>query len=216
MQALLAEKKQLIEEKNAIGTARENTRDKINARTNEEKTARSELKFSNIESIDSQIRELEARQARTTMTLQEEKKIVKDIHNLEMSKKAVASLADMRAAIELLKSQKIELDRNFNEKTNQIKDCFDRITAQRTLLDNLNKDSVLNREAVPNLKSRQNDIKKEVDQKYQEIKVLRAEFKAKEEAYYVALAEERQRKKEQKQKEIEAKKAEEEARRKAE
>eukprot|EP00604_Paraphysomonas_vestita_P002005 CAMPEP_0174820146 /NCGR_PEP_ID=MMETSP1107-20130205/3791_1 /TAXON_ID=36770 /ORGANISM="Paraphysomonas vestita, Strain GFlagA" /LENGTH=154 /DNA_ID=CAMNT_0016034917 /DNA_START=492 /DNA_END=957 /DNA_ORIENTATION=- len=121
------------------------------------------------------------------MTLQEEKKIVKDIHNLEMSKKAVASLADMRAAIELLKSQKIELDRNFNEKTNQIKDCFDRITAQRTLLDNLNKDSVLNREAVPNLKSRQNDIKKEVDQKYQEIKVLRAEFKAKEEAYYVAL-----------------------------
>lgn len=216
MKELLEEKKILLEEKTAIGSARETTRDKINTRTNEEKTARSELKFNNIESIDSQIRELEARQARTTMTLQEEKKIVKDIHNLEMSKKTVAALADMRAAIELLKAQKIELDRNFNEKSAQIKDCFDRIAAQRTILDNLNKDNTQNREAVPSLRSRQTDIKKEVDLKYQEIKTLRAEFKAKEEAYYAALTEERQRKKEQKQKEIEAKKAEEEARRKAE
>lgn len=150
------------------------------------------------------------------MSLNDEKKILKEIHNLQMSKKTVASLADMRAAIELLKQQKIEIDRNFAEKSNQVKTVSEKITTQRALLEGMTKDNSQNREAIPSLRNRQTEIKKEVDQKYQEIKNLRQEFKAKEEAFYAALAEERQRKKEQKQKEIEAKKAAEEARRKAE
>jgi uncharacterized coiled-coil DUF342 family protein len=199
-----------------LSTARDAARDKINARMNEEKNARSELKFNNLASIESQIRELEARQARTTMSLQEEKKIIKDIHHLEMSKKTVATLAEMKAAIEILKQQKIEIDRNFNEKSNQVKNVNERITTQRNVLENLTKDNSQQRDAIPSLRNRQNEIKKVVDEKYQEIKTLRQEFKAKEEEFYLALAEERQRKKEQKQKEIEAKKAAEEARRKAE
>jgi chromosome segregation ATPase len=206
----------LIDEKTTLSTARDAARDKINARINEEKNARSELKFNNLASIESQIRELEARQARTTMSLQDEKKILKDIHQLQMSKKTVATLADMKAAIELLKQQKIEIDRNFNEKSGQVKNVNERITAQRAVLEGLTKDNSEQREALPGLRSRQNEIKKVVDDKYQEIKTLRQEFKAKEEAFYLALAEERQRKKEQKQKEIEAKKAADEARRKAE
>jgi hypothetical protein len=185
----------LIDEKTTLSTARDAARDKINARINEEKNARSELKFNNLASIESQIRELEARQARTTMSLQDEKKILKDIHQLQMSKKTVATLADMKAAIELLKQQKIEIDRNFNEKSGQVKNVNERITAQRAVLEGLTKDNSEQREALP---------------------ALRQEFKAKEEAFYLALAEERQRKKEQKQKEIEAKKAADEARRKAE
>lgn len=216
LQQLINERKQLLDEKNLLSTQRDTARDRINAKMNEEKNARSELKFSNIESIESQIRELEARQARTTMSLNDEKKILKDIHNLQMSKKTVASLADMKAAIELLKQQKSEIDRKFAEKSNQVKSVSERITAQRALLEGMTKDNSQNREAIPNLRTRQTEIKKEVDQKYQEIKTLRQEFKAKEEEFYAALAEERQRKKEQKQKEIEAKKAAEEARRKAE
>ena len=150
------------------------------------------------------------------MSLQEEKKILKDIHHLEMSKKTVTTLVDMKAAIELLKQQKIEIDRNFNEKSNQVKNVNERITAQRAVLENLTKDNSQQRDAIPSLRNRQNEIKKAVDDKYQEIKTLRQEFKAKEDAFYLALAEERQRKKEQKQKEIEEKKATEEARRKAE
>ena len=216
LQLLLSEKKQLLDEKTQIGISRDHTRDKINLKINEEKVMKSELKFNNLESIDSQIRELEARQARTTMSLQEEKKIIKDIHALEMSKKIVSVLLEIRSSIEELKLQKIEFDQLYNNKLKQIQGCFDQINSQRLRIEKINQEKLENREVIPNLKIRQNEIKKEIDQKYQDIKTLRNEFKLKEDAYYLALSEERQRKKEQKQKEIESKKLEEELRRKTE
>jgi uncharacterized coiled-coil protein SlyX len=174
------------------------------------------LKFSNLESIESQIRELEARQARTTMPLQEEKKLLKEIHQLEMSKRTISTLTEMRNGIEILKQQKLEIDRQFNEKSAQVKGISDRISAQRDVLEEINKGNIFQKEIIPSLRVRLTEIKREMDRKYQEIKTMRQEFKEKEEAYYVALAEERQRKKEQKQMEIEAKKIADEARRKAE
>jgi uncharacterized coiled-coil DUF342 family protein len=202
-------------EKEALGVSRDKARDKIIAKTNEEKTARSELKFSNVESIESQIRELEARQSRTSMTLNDEKKIIKEIKALQMSKKTLAGLAELRAAIEALKVEKSAIDKSYNDKMAELREVGDRIGAQREVLDALNKDNSTKSEAVPAYRARQNELKKLIDDKYQAIKTLRSEFKAKEEAYYAQLAEERARKKEQKQKEMEARQAEEEARKKA-
>jgi hypothetical protein len=216
LQVLIKEKKHFLDEKNILSTARDAARDKINLRMNEEKIARSELKFHNLESIQSQIRELEARQARTTMSLQEEKKILKDIHNLEMSKRTVTTLLEMKSVIESLKQEKVEIDRKFSEKSLKVKEISDQITTQRAVLEELNKGNLENREVLPSLRGRLGEIKREMEEKYQLIKIMRAEFKVKEEGYYIALAEERQRKKEQKQMEIEAKKIADEARRKAE
>mmetsp|Transcript_2969 Transcript_2969/g.4497 ORF Transcript_2969/g.4497 Transcript_2969/m.4497 type:complete len:496 (+) Transcript_2969:73-1560(+) len=215
MQALIAEKKQLVAEKNALGDARDAARDKINARINAEKAARSDLKFSSLEAIDKQIRDLESKQARTTMSLTDEKKIIKEIKALQASKKTVATLADMKQAIEALKVEKSAIDKNYLDKASEVKRVNERLTAQREVLDSLNKDNSQNREAIPSLRQKQSEIKEQVNSKYQQIKALRAEFKAKEDAYYAHLAEERARKKEARQKEIEARKAQEEERRKA-
>lgn len=214
MQALNADKKQLMNERNALQQSRDAARDKINAKMNTEKAMRTELKFSSVESIDSQIRELETRQARTTMSLNDEKKIIKDIKALQMSKKTVLELKQMKEAIDQLKVEKAAIDKACAEKTQELKVLGERITAQRAVLDNLNKDNAETRDAVPALRNKMTELREKSNEKYQQMKAMRASFKAQEEAYYAQLAEEKARKKEAYLKEKAERAAQEEARRK--
>lgn len=214
MQGLISEKKQVLNERNALGQSRDAARDKINAKINAEKAARAELKFSNVESIDSQIRELETRQARTTMSLNDEKKIIKDIKALQQSKKTVTELSNMKTAIDLLKTEKAAIDKSYNDKNQELKVLNDRLTAHREVMDSLNKDNADNRDIIPSLRNKMTELREQTNVKYQQMKTLRAEFKVQEDAYYAYLAEEKARKKEAYLKEKEARAAQEEARRK--
>ncbi|CAE7630956.1 unnamed protein product, partial [Symbiodinium microadriaticum] len=210
MQGLIAGRKQAMNERNALQLNRDAARDKINAKINAEKAARADLKFSNIESIDSQIRELETRQARTTMSLNDEKKIIKDIKALQMSKKTVSELVQMKAVIDQLKIDKAAIDKLFSEKNQELKVLTDRISAQREVLDTLNKDNAESRDVVPTLRNKMTELRELSNSKYQQMKAMRAEFKAQEDAYYAQLAEEKARKKEAYLKEKAARAAQEE------
>jgi uncharacterized coiled-coil DUF342 family protein len=214
MQGLISEKKQVMNERNALGQSRDGARDKINAKINAEKAARAELKFSNVESIDSQIRELETRQARTTMSLNDEKKIIKDIKALQQSKKTVTELTTMKAAIDQLKAEKAAIDKSYADKNQELKVLNDKLSAQREVMDALNKDNTDNRDVIPSLRNKMTELREQTNVKYQAMKTMRAEFKVQEDAYYAFLAEEKARKKEAYEKEKKARAELEEARRK--
>ena len=213
LKALTAERNRVLAERTEITSSRDACRDKLNALINNEKAMRHDMKFSSVEAIDSQIRELELRQARTTMSLTDEKKIVKDIHNLQMSKKTVGALADMKADVERQKSNRLELDRRITEKNVELKAINDRMTAQRNLLDSLNKEPS-ERDTLPSLRKEQTEAREQAEAKYNSIKALRAEFKKKEDAWNTFQNELAQKRKEARQKELEARAAEEEERRK--
>lgn len=214
MKILMTERNRLMAERQEITVSRDACREKLNALINSEKAMRHDMKFSSVEAIDSQIRELELRQARTTMSLNDEKKLVKDIHNLQMSKKTVGALSELKAGVEKEKSNRMELDRRITEKNVELKAVNDRTTAQRAVLDALNKETSSEREVIPSLRKEQAEAREQAEAKYHSIKALRAEFKKKEDAWNVFQAELVAKRKEAKQKELEAKAIEEEARRK--
>lgn len=211
----MAERSRIMAERNEITASRDASRDKFNALVNNEKAMRQDMKYASVEAIDSQIRELEMRQARTSMSLNDEKKLVKDIHNLQMSKKTVGALADMKAGLDREKSARLELDRRITEKNVELKSVNDRTTAQRAILDALNKDTT-ERDMIPALKKEQAEAREQAEAKYLSIKALRAEFKKKEDSWSALQAELAVKRKEARQKELEAKAIEDEARRKQE
>jgi uncharacterized coiled-coil DUF342 family protein len=213
MKIQMTERNKLMSERNDITASRDLCRDKLNAMMNDEKAMRHDLKFASVEAIDSQIRELELRQARTSMSLNDEKKLVKDIHNLQMSKKSVGVLSELKAGVEREKSNRLELDRRITEKNVFLKVVNDKTTAQRAQLDALGKEPS-ERDNIPALRKEQTDCRAEAETKYNSIKALRAEFKKQEDAWNVFQTELNQKRKEARQKEIDAKAIEDETRRK--
>jgi uncharacterized coiled-coil DUF342 family protein len=213
MKNLMAERNRLMAERQEITTQRDASRDKLNALINSEKAMRSDMKFASVEAIDSQIHELEMRQARTSMSLNDEKKLVKEIHNLQMSKKTVGALSELKASLEREKSNRLELDRRITEKNVELKSVNDRTSAQRAVLDALNKETT-EKDIIPALRKEQTEAREQAEAKYHSIKALRAEFKKKEDAWNAYQAELAIKRKEAKQKELEAKAIEEEARKK--
>lgn len=211
MQALIAERKILQTDKNTLSATRDAARDKITDRQNAEKAARAELKFSTAEAIDKQIRELETRQARTTMSLNDEKKIIKDIKALQQSKRSITAVAEMRTQIDQARAQKDEVDKAYNDKSHELKLVNDRITTQRTLLDTFNKDTSNQKDIVPNLRKKQQDLRNAIGENLKTMRNLRNEFKIANDLYFAQLQEEKQRQREVRQKEIDQKKAEKEA-----
>lgn len=119
----------------------------------------------------------------------------------------------MKADVERQKSNRLELDRRITEKNVELKAINDRMTAQRNLLDSLNKEPS-ERDTLPSLRKEQTEAREQAEAKYNSIKALRAEFKKKEDAWNTFQNELAQKRKEARQKELEARAAEEEERRK--
>lgn len=196
-QALTTSRKTLMNERATFMAARDATWEKIKARSDELKSLTSDLKFNSIASIDAQIRELENKQARTTMSLNDEKKVIKEIAALQKSKKVVASVADMKESIERDKAIKAGLEKSVTDKNAELKVINDAITAHKVVLDALNKDNADQLTVVPALKSKIAENRDKINERYARMKAVKAEFKVAEDAYYASLAEERTRKREE-------------------
>ena len=199
-----------MNERATFMAARDATWEKIKARSEELKGLTSDLKFNNLAAIDAQIRELEHRQARTSMSLMDEKKILKEISNLQKSKKTLSSVAELKDSIERDKVIKNGLEKSVNEKNAELKVVNDRITAHKAVLDGLIKESNESQGMVPALRAKITDIRGKIQEKYDKIKAAKADFKTAEDQYYAFLNEERAKKREQEKKAAEDKKAAEE------
>ena len=106
MNKLKSTKNALIEEKKAIRSKLDefkNQADKINK---DRKDARSNIKFTNVEEIDAEIKKLQRKQETTTMTLTEEKKLIKEMDALRNSKQFVAELKSKDSAMDNVKEER--------------------------------------------------------------------------------------------------------------
>ena len=79
IQKLFEEKKRLTAEKTQAMASRDATRESLTTHINTEKSLKLECKFNSIEAIETHIRALETKQATTSMSLQEEKKIIRKL-----------------------------------------------------------------------------------------------------------------------------------------
>lgn len=182
MQTLMAERKLKTTERNDITTQRDASRDRLTVLQNQEKSLRAEMKFSTIDEIDRQIRDLEQRQARTTMSLNDEKKIIKDINSLRQSKKSVSAIGDIKENIEKEKTNRTLLDKRITDKNIELKAINERIDVAKAELDVLNKDNA-DKDQIPALRRTQQECREQIQVKFDTVRALKTEFKKKEENY---------------------------------
>ena len=79
LQALNSEKGGLMTERNAIITLCDAAKASLQEKLDTEKALRGDMRYRDVTSIDAAIKELETKIARTSMSLQEEKKIMAEI-----------------------------------------------------------------------------------------------------------------------------------------
>ena len=98
MNTLKAKKNALIEEKKKLRAQLDQAKNQTDKISKEKKDARSNVKYNSVDEIDAAIKKLQHKQETTSMSLNEEKKIIKEIDALQNSKKFVADLKNKDGA----------------------------------------------------------------------------------------------------------------------
>jgi len=168
---------------------------------NDRNSNRAQMRFNNVNDIEKEIRKLEQIQSTTSMKLADEKKLLKDIAQLNESKKVVQLLATTEQSITDKRKSKKELDTAMDAKKKELDKIYEE---SRLQYDKMNVVSAKRKE-VSNLLNEKKKYKTEIDALWTVFKEQDKEFKN----YQNAL---RAVKREQQKKEEEARKAEEEAR----
>lgn len=191
MSKLMDKKKKLHAEKNAIEARREASHKKVIAGQDKEKAARAEIKFGSVDAIDKKIKELETRQARTSMSLTEEKNLVKEIKTLNLSKKGFAALVELKALTDRERALKSGIDKELTEKNIELKGLYKELDAQKVVLDALNKTNMESSKHLPAFKKRQEELRAQIETENAAVKALREQIKEKEAVHAAAVAEEK-------------------------
>ncbi|CAJ1951202.1 unnamed protein product [Cylindrotheca closterium] len=117
----LRNKKQiLINEKKVIRSELDSLKAAGDKLSQERKDTRSAVKFGTVEEIDKEIKNLSRRQETTSMSLGEEKKLIKELDALKASKDKIKSLKDKELDFEGVKLKRNAINTNIKAKDKEI------------------------------------------------------------------------------------------------
>lgn len=106
IKALRSKKAQLIDEKRAIRARLDLTKTQTDRLMNDRKATKAGFKFTTISEIEAEISKLSRKQETTSMSLSEEKRIIKEMDALQASKKLVTDLKNKDISIDNAKEQR--------------------------------------------------------------------------------------------------------------
>mmetsp|Transcript_20599 Transcript_20599/g.25279 ORF Transcript_20599/g.25279 Transcript_20599/m.25279 type:complete len:562 (-) Transcript_20599:518-2203(-) len=173
-----------INEKKGIRKRLETTRQSEDKAKNEKKAVKKDLRYSSLEDIDKEIKRLNRKQETTSMTLQEEKKLIKEIETLQASKATVKSVKGKDGDIDNLVQSRKQIQGELKSKDVEIDAVQVDIDAAQKIMDTLNKNNTENRDARDKLYASRDEIKRQQDLEYNCIKDLRNDFRAANDVYY--------------------------------
>ncbi|KAL3942128.1 MAG: hypothetical protein SGBAC_003628 [Bacillariaceae sp.] len=120
LKTLRNKKQKLINEKKAIRSELDSLKAAGDKLSQERKDARSAVKFSTVEEIDKEIKKLSRRQETTSMSLGEEKKLIKELDALKASKDKIKSLKNKELDFESVKLKRNTINANIKAKDKEI------------------------------------------------------------------------------------------------
>lgn len=148
------------------------------------KSLRAELKFTSPEDIEKRIAELEKKQSTTSMTLKEEKLILKEIEQLKASKKLVSQLTTTNDSITNERNSTKSISEQLTGKNAELDILKKKMEEQREILDSLNSENSERRAVLPALFKEKDGLRREKQAKVEVIKALRTEFRGLEKQFY--------------------------------
>merc|ERR1712194_328927 len=154
MAALRQKKGKLIDEKRAIRAELDDLKQVGDKLVKDKKDAKSTVRFNSVDEIDAEIKKLQKRQETTSMSLTEEKKLIKEMDALMGSKDKVKDMKSKDASLDGVKKQRSVVNENIKAKDKEIdavtkdmdtvgakiKALAEKETDKRSLLDGLFKE----------------------------------------------------------------------------
>ncbi|GMG17733.1 unnamed protein product [Phytophthora fragariaefolia] len=211
--ALRGEKEALILQRNQLTARLRQTRDQKDSALKHQRSVRATLKFGSEAEFDSAIAELKHKQETSSMSLNEEKRVIKEIEQLQAQKKQVGAVAGDQGAVDKQNESIKEIRALQAKKNEEIDAVQEKLNAQKQALDELYRlnEEENKKDKFPALAKERKDIKEQLDDKFTAIKALRKDFKEANDKYYNNIRLVRKKKELERQKEEEARKAEYEA-----
>lgn len=181
---LNAKKQALIQEKTVIRSRLNRMKSQTDKLFQDQKQAKAGIRFTSIESIDAEIKKLQRRQETTSMSLSDEKKIIKEITQLQNSKTLVAQLKTKETNINDVKEQKKLINDELKAKDKEIDAIVKLINEKKPLLDNLKQNEIDNKDQKKVLLNKRDELRKQIDEKFQEKNKVREAFREKNNEFY--------------------------------
>lgn len=179
MSGLKAKKNALIDEKKKMKAQLDQAKNQTDKISKEKKDARSNVKFSSIDEIDAAINKLKRTQETTTMSLNEEKKLIKEIDALQNSKKFVADMKSKDAAMLDMKEQRKLIGAQITAKDKEIDGVSKEIGEVMEVIKAINDKESSKRDTMKELFKERDDIKKKMDETVAKRNEVRAAFREK-------------------------------------
>lgn len=154
----------MIEQKRQIRTKLEIIKSKIDKQTSADKSLRSNIKFSTVAEIDKEISKLQRRHETSSMSLADEKRLIKEIETLNASKRTLEELSMKQGSIDTLKSERKNIQHELAIKDKEIDSIQKEIDKQTN-------------SQVDDLVKERDALKASMDEKYKQRKVLQTTFR---------------------------------------
>lgn len=177
MQDLRKQKKALIDEKKIIRGRLDKMKSTTDKLSRDQKQAKSSVKFTSLKEIEDEIRRLERRQQTTSMSLGEEKRLIKEIGVLNGSKSVVAQLKAKETSIQGVWDQRKLINTELTAKDKEIDAVQAEITEKSAALDAMSAKETDNKDVKQQLFGERDVIKEQIEEKFQEKNGLRSTYR---------------------------------------
>lgn len=184
LKALRDKKGVLINEKKALKTQLDSLKAAGDKLVKDRNDQRSTVKFSTAEEIDKEIAKLQRRQETTSMSLTEEKKLIKEMDALKASKLKIKDLKSTETDMEEIKRKRKEISDSIAAKDKEIDAITKEIDASQTKIKESSEKDNEKRSALDGLFKKRDELKKEIADKLKEKDAVRDEFREKNNAWY--------------------------------
>jgi uncharacterized coiled-coil DUF342 family protein len=177
MKLLRQTKTSLINEKKAIQATLAKIKKQTDNLMHDRKAAKSNVRFSNVDDIEKEIRTLKNRHETTSMSLKEEKSLIKEIESLQKSKSLVASFKATDASIDDSKVQRKLITEQLKAKDAEIDAVQAQIAVRQEVLDGMKSTQDESRKEIDEMKKERDNLRQEIGDKMKERNDTRDAFR---------------------------------------
>lgn len=177
MKDLRNTKGKLIDEKKILQKSLEKLKKDTENLMNDRKAAKANIRFYNVEDIDKEIMKLKDRQETTSMSLMEEKNLIKEIESLQKSKELVNSFKQTDASIDDSKTQRKLISEQLKAKDAEIDAVQAKIADKQKDLDSMKSSQDEQRKGVDGMKQQRDELKKQIGDKMNQRTEIREKFR---------------------------------------
>lgn len=184
LQKLRNQKNALIEEKKAIRAKLDQAKNQADKIMKDKKDAKSNIKFTNVADIDKEIAKLQRIQETTSMSLNEEKKLIKEMDALKNSKAIVAQLKDKDAAMDGVKNERKAIGAMIAAKDKEIDAVQKLMDDKMTIIKGMSEKATDKRDTLNTLFKERDELRQKFTDKLKEKDAVRAEYREKNNVWY--------------------------------